>query len=97
MVKKKSNNKSSKKAAPSYPWDSWLNPTRKGSVSIPASKFRMAIPTMSQQIRNAAKRRGLTVSLKVTDDSIKILEVNQRSGVKAKPKKKTVGKKKVAA
>lgn len=95
MVKKKSNNKSSKKAAPSYPWDSWLNPTRKGSVTIPAAKFRTAVSTMSQQIRNAAKRRGLAVSLKVTDDSIKILEVNKRPTAKAKPK--TATKKKVAA
>ena len=89
---KKSNKKKSKvhsvKKTP-YPWDQWLNPERTRSITISGDKFDPAPSIMTQQIYNCAKRRGLKVSLKVIDGSIKVVSVN-----KIKPATK---KKKVAA
>ena len=89
MPKKKSNKKPAH-----YPWDQWLNPARTRSITISGLKFAPAPSIMTQQIYNAAKRRNLKVSLSVVGDSIKIVSVDK---IRKTTKKKTAGKKKVAA
>lgn len=65
-----------------YPWDDWLS-----SPTVSLKKrlhFHCQIHGMAQQIRNAARKRGLRVSLEIADPHIHVRVVGRIRSVRKK-------------
>lgn len=68
-----------------YPWDEWFS---SATVSLKKGMhFRCQVHGMAQQIRNAARRRGLRVSLEIAAPHIHVRVVGRSLRKKARAKR----------
>jgi hypothetical protein len=63
-----------------YPWDQWLS---RGKVTLVAGKdFNGRADTMAQQVRAAASKRGLSISVTISQDNSTLTVVVKLGGRK---------------
>lgn len=70
-------------AEPKYPWDDWLLSGNRISLKK-GLHFKCQLHGMAQQIRNAARKRGLKVSLQLASPHIHVEIVGQRQSTSKK-------------
>jgi len=75
MAKSKQAAKQVKPSTVRYPWDSWFTKCTFRSHKLTKGKdFQCQTHSMAVQIRNAAKKRNLGISVKIVDDVITIIK-----------------------